>query len=665
MKSDGTIRGRIKRILYWPFYVLPVVIGMAVVVCVTESGAETAALTFACLYTVFSIWWFLFWKKQLVREMVAFATSFDRIQKQQLEQIPIPYALVDEKGDFLWMNHSFEKITFENPHYQRHLCNLFPELSDHLPKEGENKTEHIRFEGTDFRVEMQWIPGDTPLISVCLFDETDHLAALAEMEDQKAALGLVYVDNYEEVMNSTEPVRQSLLAALIERKINKYFDSHNGIIRKMEKDKFFLLLKQKDLKRVEEDRFSVLDDVKGLSIGNETAPTLSISVGMGAESYARNGEYARMAMDLALGRGGDQAIVRDPEGNRYFGGKTQQKETNTRVKARVKAQALKELLATKDQLLIMGHKLADFDAFGAGIGIFRAAKTLGKKAYIVLDNVTSSVRPMKQRFDGNSDYPDDMFISGERALELLDENTTVVLVDVNKPSYSECPELLRKSSSIVVLDHHRQGSETVERATLSYIEPFASSACEMVAEILQYFSDDLKLKPLEAEAIYAGIVVDTNNFVSKTGVRTFEAAAYLRRCGADMTRVRKLFREKMEDYRAKAETLRTAEIFQNSFALAICPSEGIESPTIVGAQAANELLDVVGIKASIVFTKFGDKVYISARSIDEVNVQLIMERLGGGGHLNIAGAQLKDYTITEARDILKQTLQQMIDEGDI
>ncbi len=665
MKNDGTIRGRIKRIFYWPFYVLPVVIGMTAVVCVTESGAEAAALVFACLYTAFSLWWFLFWRKQLIREIVDFATSFDQLQKKQLEAIPIPYALVDAKGDFLWMNRSFEKITFDNPHYQQHLSNLFPELPDCLPGEGESRTEHIHFEGTDFRVEMQGIAGDTPMVSVCLFDETDHLAALAEMEDQKAALGLVYVDNYEEVMGSTEQVRQSLLAALIERKINKYFGGHQGIVRKMEKDKFFLLLKQKDLKKVEEERFSVLDEVKALNIGNETAPTLSISIGVGGETYARNGEYARMAMDLALGRGGDQAIVRDAEGNKYFGGKTQQKETNTRVKARVKAQALKELLATKDQLLIMGHKMGDFDSFGASIGIFRAVKTLGKKAHIVLDNVTSSVRPMKLRFDGNSEYPDDMFISGEKALSLWDENTTVVLVDVNKPSYSECPDLLKRASSIVVLDHHRQGSETVERATLSYIEPFASSACEMVAEILQYFADDLKLKPVEAEALYAGIVVDTNNFVSKTGVRTFEAAAYLRRCGADMTRVRKMFREKMEDYRAKAEALQGAELFQDSFALAVCPSEGLESPMIVGAQAANELLDVIGVKASIVFTKYEDKIYISARSIDEVNVQLIMERLGGGGHLSTAGTQLTGCTVEEAKELVKETILQMLEEGAI
>ncbi|WP_434310733.1 DHH family phosphoesterase [Hominifimenecus sp. rT4P-3] len=665
MKNDGTIRGRLKMTLYWPFYVLPAVLAVALIVCVLESGAVAAALIFACAYTIFSCWWFLFWKPRLTKEMVNFATSFDHVQRKQLEEIPIPYALVDEKGNFLWMNRSFEKITFENPHYQKHLSNLFPELSDRLPGEGEQKTDHIHFEGTDFRVEMQWIPCDTPLISVSLFDETDHLATLAEMEEQKAALGLIYVDNYEEVMNSTEQVRQSLLAALIERKINQYFGAHEGIVRKMEKDKFFLLLKQKGLKKVEEERFQILEDVKSLNIGNETSVTLSISVGVGGETYARNSDYARMAMDLALGRGGDQAIVRNSEGNKYFGGKTQQKETSTRVKARVKAQALKELLATKDQLLIMGHKLADFDSFGAGVGIFRAAKTLGKKASIVLDNVTSSVRPMKERFEGNSDYPEDMFISGEQALELLDENTTVVLVDVNKPSYSECPELVGRASSIVVLDHHRQGGETVERATLSYIEPYASSACEMVAEILQYFSDDLKLKTVEAEALYAGIVVDTNNFLSKTGVRTFEAAAFLRRSGADMTRVRKLFRERMEDYRAKAETLRNAEIFEEAFALGICPSEGIESPMIVGAQAANELLGVIGVKASIVFTKFEDKVYVSARSIDEVNVQLIMERLGGGGHLGTAGTQLTGCTVEEAKALVKETILQMLEEGAI
>lgn len=248
---------------------------------------------------------------------------------------------------------------------------------------------------------------------------------------------------------------------------------------------------------------------------------------------------------------------------------------------------------------------------------------------------------------------------------MVDENSMVVVVDTNRPSYTECPELLKMTRTIVVLDHHRQGSEVIQNAVLSYIEPYASSACEMVAEILQYFAEGVRVKNIEADSLYAGIMIDTNNFMAKTGVRTFEAAAFLRRCGADVTRIRKLFRENIENYRAKGEAIKNAELFRKCYAISVCPSEGIDSPTVVGAQAANELLNIVGVKASFVLTDYNNQIFISARAIDEVNVQLIMERLGGGGHLNIAGAQLKDYTITEARDILKQTLQQMIDEGDI
>ena len=283
----------------------------------------------------------------------------------------------------------------------------------------------------------------------------------------------------------------------------------------------------------------------------------------------------------------------------------------------------------------------------------------------MLQDVTSSVRPLLQRFNGNPDYPEDLIVNRERALELLDDNTTVIMVDVNRPGYTECPELLNRAKSIVVLDHHRQCNEMVKNPTLSYIEPYASSACEMVAEILQYFADNLKLRPIEAEAIYAGIVIDTNNFMNKTGVRTFEAAAYLRRCGADMTRVRKMFRERMEDYRAKAETVSSVELFEGCFAFGVCPSKGIESPMIVGAQAANDLLDVIGVKASIIFTEYQDQIYISARSIDEVNVQLIMERLGGGGHLSTAGAQLRGCSVEDAKSLVKETIHQMMEEGAI
>ena len=399
---------------------------------------------------------------------------------------------------------------------------------------------------------------------------------------------------------------------------------------------------------------------------NQSFFTLSIGIGMNGESYAQNYEYARTSIDMALGRGGDQAVVKDGTKIRYYGGKSQQLEKTTRVKARVKAHAMRELMDTKDKMLIMGHKIGDTDSFGAAIGIWRIATSFNKKARIVINGVNSYVKPMMARFENSSDYPEDLFLTGEEAAEWADSNTMLVVVDVNRPSITEAPELLKQIKTIVVLDHHRQSSEIIDNAVLSYVEPYASSACEMVAEVLQYIGDDgIKIKPAEADAMYAGIVIDTNNFMNQAGVRTFEAAAFLRRNGADVVRVRKLFRDRLEDYRARAEAIQKAEIYHGAFAISVCPSEGLESPTVVGAQAANELLDIVGIKASFILTQMGDTIYFSARSIDEINVQIIMERLGGGGHRTIAGAQLKGATIDEAREKLKDLITDMMEKGEI
>jgi c-di-AMP phosphodiesterase-like protein len=331
-------------------------------------------------------------------------------------------------------------------------------------------------------------------------------------------------------------------------------------------------------------------------------------------------------------------------------------EKNTRVKARVKAHALRELLESKEKIVIMGHKIGDIDSLGAAIGIYVAAKSIGKPAYIVINEITTSIRPMLELFTESGDYDDDMFINSERAIEMVSYGTAVVVVDVSRPSYVECPEILNKTKDIVVLDHHRRSSDTIENASLSYIEPYASSASEMVAEILQYFTDGIKLKPVEAEAMYGGIMIDTNNFSKKTGVRTFEAAAFLRKCGADVTNVRKLFRDSFDDYKAKAEAISSAEAFEEVYAMAVCPSEGIDSPTVLGAQIANELLNINGVKASFVLTEHNHKVYVSARSMGDINVQLIMERLGGGGHLDTAGAQMENVSIYEAKGILKNLI---------
>ena len=477
-------------------------------------------------------------------------------------------------------------------------------------------------------------------------------------------MGVVYLDNYEEVMENIEEVRRSLLEALVDRRINQYFLRYDAIVKKLEKDRYVFFVQNSNLLKMEEVKFDILEEVKGVSIGNDMSMTLSIGVGVGADEYTQNYEYARQAIDMALGRGGDQAVVKTGETLRYFGGKSKTIEKNTRVKARVKAHALRELMASKDRVIIMGHKNMDIDVLGSSVGIWRIATFFNKKAHIAVGNINASLKPLVEMFH-NGEYPEDMFLTGDKLKPLIDDNTMLVVVDVNRPSITEVPELLQKINTIVVLDHHRQSSEIIDNATLSYVEPFASSACEMVAEIVQYISDDIKLKQAEADAMYAGIVIDTLNFTNQTGVRTFEAAVFLKRKGADITRVRKLFRDKLDNYRAKAKIIEATKVYMDSYAISVCEAAKVESPTVVGAQAANALLDIVGIKASFVITPYNDIIYISARSIDEVNVQLVMEKLGGGGHRTVAGAQLKDISVEEALVRLEAVIKDMIEKGDV
>ena len=459
--------------------------------------------------------------------------------------------------------------------------------------------------------------------------------------------------------------RRSLLLALIDRKVNKYIAGLDGICKKIEKDKFLVIMRKKAVSSLQENRFDLLEDVKTVNIGNEMAVTISIGVGLDGLTYAQNYEFARNAIDLALGRGGDQAVVKTPHNTVYYGGKSQQIEKNTRVKARVKAQALKEIIFSKDKVIVMGHRNADIDSLGAAVGIARIAATLEKKVHIVLSDSGTSLQPFVDMFHNNPDYDDDLIINGQQAIEMVGNNAVLVVVDVNKPSITDCPELLRLCKSIVVFDHHRQGTEVIENATLSYVEAYASSTCEMVSEMLQYIGENIKIKNIEADCMYSGIMIDTNNFMTKTGVRTFEAAAFLRRNGADVMRVRKLFREEAAEYKAKADAVSQAEIYKNAYAISICTSDELPNPTIIGAQAANELLNIKGVKASFILTDYQNQIYVSARSIDEVNVQIIMERLGGGGHINAAGCQLDNISIVEGIGIVKHTLDKMIEEGAI
>lgn len=675
------LTGQLKSYLEWPLALI-VLWAVLVILLFFRCGREAGliSLCFLAGYALMALIVYLRSAPRVMKDLVSFATEYGQVQKKMLQEFPIPYALLDEDGYFLWMNDEFLALTGRDRHYHRKISMLFPEINEEdIPGSEERKAIFVTRGENRFRAEMQKVYveelisdendfeiEDTEyLVAVSLFDETELTALQSEKEDNKPVCGFLCIDNYDEALEGVEDVRKSLLLALVERKINKYFSEVDGIVRKQSHDRYFFQMRKKALVECEEARFPILDDVKTVNIGNELSLTISVGIGLGSMSYLTNADEANAALDLALGRGGDQVVVKDGYKTRFYGGKTEQAEKSTRVKARVKAHALKEIIDGKARIVVMGHKLTDIDALGAALGISRAAATAGKPAHIVADDISEDIKPVIDGFRKDSGYEADLFVDREKAMELTGADTALIVVDTNSQSYVACEELLHQTNTIVVLDHHRQGNDRVQNAVLSYIEPYASSACEMVAEVLQYFDDEPKLKPMEADAMYAGIVVDTNNFVTRTGVRTFEAAAYLRKSGADITRVRKLFRDNMEDLRAKAQAVAAAEIYEEIYAISVCPSEGLHAPTVVAAQAANELLDVVGIKASFVMTDYNEQIYISARAIDELNVQLIMERLGGGGHLNIAGAQLTDYTIEEARQLLKDTIAEMKEEGDI
>lgn len=681
MKSSIKIKGKLKNYIYLPMMLTGLLVLFNVAVYMKDVSIGAMFTGFVIIYFVVLLLFYRHYKPRLAHELISFATQYGTVQKQLLYEHEIPYALVDYNGKVLWCNEQFQKMTGADKDYHKSIAALFPTLTKEvLQKTTAINSMNMVYEERNYRISMRRIffseiaeenevieaENNTDyLTAVYLFDETELNHYIRENKEQKMVAGLIYIDNYEEALESIEDVKRSLLIALIDRKVNKYFSEIDALVRKTEKDKYFVVFKYKCLEQLKADKFSLIEDVKTVKVGNEMSVTLSIGIGAEGVSYNQNYEYARMSIDLALGRGGDQVVVREGEEVTYYGGKTKQVERNTRVKARVKAHALRETIESREHVVIMGHNISDVDSLGAAIGVYCAARELGKKAQIVINEVTTSLRPLVDLFTPEKGYPADLFINSEEALAITNRNTLVMVVDTNRPSYTECPELLKRTNTVCVFDHHRQGSEVIENPVLSYIEPYASSACEMIAEVLQYFAEDIQLEPDEADCIYAGILIDTNNFSTKTGVRTFEAAAYLKRAGAEVTRVRKMLRNDMAAYKARAEAVRHAEVYRNAFAISICPADNVESPTVVGAQAANELLNIVGIKASFVITEYQNKVYVSARSIDEINVQLIMEKMGGGGHLNVAGAQFADRTVMQVKRMLQDTIDQMIEEGDI
>lgn len=677
MKQNKKVSTQIKFSLWLSIIMVAafLMVGFSVMTIRPFFGYMTIAGAF--VFLIAAVVHYEYFEKLATAELLAAGFEQGQIQKDLLKELPVPYILTDDEGLVIWYNNSFAEMAGEKTE-KKNITQMFASLYKKVfPKPGSTKEFCITMEDRKFRVECKSVcmteeekekgetDPDNVLLAFYFFDETQLMEYREESKSKRMVAGLIYIDNYEEVLENMEEVRQSLLLALVERKVIRYMQGLDAIVKKFEKDKFLFVFEEKNLQKLMESKFSLLDEVRMINIGNELSMTLSISVGVNAPTYVDTYESARIAMDLALGRGGDQAVVKDGDSISYYGGKTQKVEKSTRVKARVKAHALREIIMTHDKIFIMGHKLPDADAVGAALGIYRLARTFDKKTYIVMDKDCAAIRPIVEGMINDSGAEDFPFITNEQALSLRDASSMLIIVDVNLPAMTECPELIKQIETIVVLDHHRQNNDTIKKAVVSYVEPYASSSCEMVAEILQYIPDKPKLRSIEADALYSGILVDTDNFVVKAGVRTFEAAAYLRRAGADVTRVRKMFREDMENCKIRADIINRAELFYDEFAISTFDGRNVDGATVIGAKAANALLDVQGIRGSFVITEISSCIYVSARSIDDLNVQIIMEKFGGGGHLTVAAAQLKDKTMDEVVNDLKNLLASMKKEGDI
>jgi c-di-AMP phosphodiesterase-like protein len=471
------------------------------------------------------------------------------------------------------------------------------------------------------------------------------------------------VDNFDEIMAECQEENRPELLARIDKTITQWVYNHNGLLKKYDDDKYLVLLNLRDFQRAEEAKFNILDAMREIKVSQVMTPTLSIGAAYGEATLTQSSKLAQTALELCLGRGGDQVVVKAFGKTYFYGGKSKAVEKYSRVRARVISHALRNLIEESDMVMVLGHLFLDMDALGAGAGIVSAVKSLNKPGYIILTPEQSpSVDALIELLLGDEKTRKD-FIGEKEALEKITKKTLLVVLDTHKPSLVMSQKVLEKVEKVVVIDHHRRGEEFIDKAMLVYLEPYASSTSEMVTELIQYMGEDIKISPLAATAMLSGIAVDTRNFAFKTGVRTFEAASFLRRAGADPIIVYKLFQEEADTVHQRAKVIKRAEEFVDHVVISYYDEEPA-NPTLAAAQAANSLIGLKGIYASFVLVPMGDRISISGRSLGDINVQRILEKLGGGGHMTVAGAQLSGVSMPEALEMVKQAVIDYLKEGE-
>ena len=602
---------------------------------------------------------------QWVEYIETLSMDMDKTAKQTLIDFPLPLCILNNTGNLTWYNGKFSKLVKQNDMIEKPIDEVVPSimLDNFTKSDTANMQTRTQIGNKIFDIKYNIIENENHEKSFALyfFDVTEFNELKTAYEMVKPVIINLQVDSFDEVLDSASEDVRPIIEAEVERTIKLWANKHSGAFRKITKDKYLAFMDEKALRDLEADKFSILDEIRKIDHGNSLPLTLSIGAASMASDLSSTYKNSITSLDLALGRGGDQAVIRRDERSIFYGGRSKAVEKKTRVKARIIAHALRDLINESEAVIIMGHHNPDLDSIGSAIGMYGICKMLSKKAHIVLDHPNSSIDVLYDRLKANDNFKS-VFMAKEEALRVMTPSTLLIVVDTHRPSFTEHPALLDISERIVLIDHHRRGVEFIDKAVLVYHETYASSASEMVTELIQYVKDRPYIDTLIAESLLSGITLDTKNFTFKTGVRTFEAAAFLRKFGADTIAVKQLFQGDLDSFLVKAEGIKNAKILGGSIAITSCP-ENLENPSLIAAQIADELLNIRGVKASFTVAKRSDGlVFISARSLSDVNVHMLMEKLGGGGHIDTAGAQLKDVSTEEAVEKVEELIMEFLKE---
>ena len=640
---------------------LVVIAIILVILCVVEPKAIIPSILAYIAIFVYTIWSNNKRKTEISEHINELTVSVDKAAQSTIINSPFPLVVLETNGNIIWKSSNFIK-EFANIDTGTTLTDVIKELKLKI-ENGKNTnnisiSESMKIGDKNYKViaeytklrEKEHKNSSEYMATVYFLDETNYVKLLEEYNNSRTCIGIIVLDNYEELMHRVTEEEKLKITSNAEKNIYSWVNKYDGLLVKSERDTYVCIFDQLNLEKIKEDKFEILDEIKEIKTQDNIQLTLSIAISENEKTNSEEYKSAKAVIDIALGRGGDQAIIKQNGKYYFFGGRTQEVEKRTRVKARIVAQALEELMNSASNVIIMGHTNSDIDAMGSGMGVYRIAKTIGKDAYIVNETNGTSLDNFINDLKDIEEY-NDVIIDKAEALNKISADSLLVVVDTDKKNYVEAPELLDKTDKIVVIDHHRRGTDYIENAILTFHEVYASSACELVTELVEYAEKTVKLTKFEVEALYAGIMMDTKNFTFKTGVRTFEAAAFLRKCGVDIIKVKKWFQSDLETYNKISEIVAKSEIIDDTIAISIYDKEDSDA-NITCAKAADELLTISNITASFVIGKMGDKIYISGRSIGDINVQLILEKLGGGGHITVAGAQVEGMTQEEVKQEL-------------